>query len=335
MFVEKAKSLFNLNTFGMNVEAKQYIKLTEEDRLPTVFQTLTEPFLVLGGGSNILFTQNFEGLVIHNQIKGISLISEDESSVLVEVGAGENWHEFVLHCIENNWYGIENLSLIPGTVGASPIQNIGAYGIEVKDVIEEVTYYSIPDDELKIITASECGFGYRDSIFKNNLKGTFVITKVKYRLSKSFKSNISYGAITQVLEEKEISVPTAKDVSDAVVSIRQSKLPNPEEIGNAGSFFKNPVIPITQFVKIKEKFPDIVYYPVDDENIKVPAGWLIDQAGWKGEKRGVIGVHDKQALVLVNRGGGKGLDVKKLAFEIINSIKDTYGIVLTPEVNIL
>jgi len=335
MLVETSKSLFGLNTFGMNVTADKYTQLENEKQLQEIFKPLKEPFLVLGGGSNVLFTKDFSGLIIHNKIKGIEIISQDDKEVIIEVGAGGNWHEVVLQTIANGWYGIENLSLIPGTVGASPIQNIGAYGVEVKDVIEKVTYYSIPDDKFITITSSDCNFGYRDSLFKRDLKGTFVITTVQYKLKKEFKPNISYGAITSVLQEKNITKPTAKDVSNAVIEIRQSKLPNPAEIGNAGSFFKNPVIPVEQFHVVKEKFPHIVSYPVDDNNIKIPAGWLIDQAGWKGTKRGNVGVHDRQALVLVNRGNGSGTELKQLAHDIIEDIYKTYGIKLTPEVNIL
>lgn len=335
MKIEHNTSLHPFNTFGMDVTAESYVTLENPNQLPTIFKTNPASHLVLGGGSNILFTKDYTGLVIHNLIKGITKVTEDETSVTVSVGAGENWHSFVLHCLQNEWYGIENLSLIPGTVGASPIQNIGAYGVEIKDILKQVTFYSIPDDEFKTLTASECDLGYRNSIFKNELKGSFVITEVSFRLSKIFNPKVSYGAITTVLEEKNISKPTAKDVSNAVIEIRESKLPNPKEIGNAGSFFKNPVIPIDQFNAVKEKFPHIVSYPVDSKYVKVPAGWLIDQAGWKGTKRGEIGVHAKQALVLVNRGSGKGNDIKDLAFEIIADIKSTYGIELTPEVNIL
>lgn len=334
MRIEQHISLRPFNTFGMEITAGSYLKLESKNQLPSIFKDKTIKHLVLGGGSNILFTKDYDGLVIHNHLKGITKTSEDKNYVTVTVGAGENWHSFVLHCLENNWFGIENLSLIPGTVGASPIQNIGAYGVEIKDVLKEVTYYSIPDNKFKTLKAEDCNLGYRNSIFKKELKNTFVITEVTFNLLKKFNPSITYGAISAVLEEKGIVSPTAKDVSNAVIEIRESKLPNPKEIGNAGSFFKNPVISVDQFNEVKQRFPQVVSYPVDATHVKIPAGWLIDQAGWKGTKRGEIGVHDRQALVLVNRGKGNGNDIKDLAYEIIADIKSTYGIELTPEVNI-
>lgn len=335
MTPQSNQSLRPFNTFGMDVLAHQYLELTESAQLPELFRGgIKTPHLVLGGGSNVLFTQDFEGLVIHNRIKGIHLIGEDHKSVLVEVGAGEVWHDLVLEAITNNWYGIENLSLIPGTVGASPIQNIGAYGVEVKETIESVEFYRISTDRFETLYAQECQFGYRDSVFKNELKDDFVVTKVRFRLSKTFTPKTSYGAIDEVLSANGVTNPTAKQVSDAVIHIRSTKLPDPSLIGNAGSFFKNPVISQGDFDVLKSKFPEVVWYPSGDE-VKVPAGWLIDQEGWKGKTFGRVGVHKHQALVLVNYGGAKGIEVKELALRIIDSVYQKYGVLLSPEVNIL
>lgn len=294
-----------------------------------------EKLLVLGGGSNILFTQDYKGQVIHNQIKGISVVSEDDEFVSVKVGAGEVWHDFVLYAIKNNWGGIENLSLIPGTVGASPIQNIGAYGVEVKDVITSVEALEIETNTLTTFSSEECKFGYRESVFKKEKKGQYIITHVVYKLTKKHNVQCNYGAITDTLAEMGGVNPTIKDVSDAVIKIRKSKLPNPKEIGNAGSFFKNPEIPTTQFEKLKEKYPNIVGYKVSDDITKVPAGWLIDNAKWKGRTFGAIGVHKNQALVLVNYGEGKGNDIKELSARIQEDILEKYGITLQTEVNII
>ena len=336
MNIEKNKSLLEFNTFKIPAKATDFVEIFQtQDILDIPSTSFNQPHLILGGGSNILFTQDFSGLVIKNNISGIELISETDEYVVIKCGAGENWHQFVLHTIDNNWYGIENLSLIPGNVGASPIQNIGAYGIEAKDVIHQVHYFDIPSKSFKTIQATECDFGYRESIFKHELKNTFIITHVEFKLQKKFVPKVTYGNIQQVLENKKITTPTARDVSDAVIEIRQSKLPDPAMIGNAGSFFKNPVIPKTQFENLLNEFPNIVSYPVNDQSVKVPAGWLIDQAGWKGYSDGDIGVHDKQALVLVNRGEGLGTDIYALAKKIIASIDKKYGIKLTPEVNII
>lgn len=292
--------------------------------------------LILGGGSNILLTRDFSGLVIRNQITGIDIVSEDEHHVIVKAGGGEIWHEFVLHCIENGWGGIENLSLIPGTVGAAPMQNIGAYGIEIKEVFESLTAVNLKTGEPQQFYKDECQFGYRESIFKLEARGQYFITDVTFKLTKSnHKINTSYGAIQDVLNERNISSPTIKDVSDAVISIRQSKLPDPKEIGNSGSFFKNPTIDKIDFEGLKIEFPDIPGYVVSDNQVKVPAGWLIEQCGWKGLKRGSIGVHKNQALVLVNYGGGKGSDIAALSKEIQQSVIDKFGIELTPEVNFI
>ena len=292
--------------------------------------------LILGGGSNILLTKDFNGLVIKNQITGIEIVHEDEHYVTVKVGGGEIWHQFVLHAIDNNWGGIENLSLIPGTVGAAPMQNIGAYGIEIKEVFESLTAVDLKTGHTKTFNKEACKFGYRESIFKLSAKGQYFIADVTFKLTKSnHQINTSYGAIQDVLKERNIANPTIKDVSDAVISIRKSKLPDPKEIGNSGSFFKNPTIDKIDYEGLKIEFPDIPGYIVSDNEVKVPAGWLIEQCGWKGLKRGEIGVHKNQALVLVNYGGGKGIEIADLSKEIQQSVIDKFGIELTPEVNFI
>ncbi len=290
--------------------------------------------LLLGGGSNVLFTQNFAGLVLLNQIRGIAITKDNDREVHLRVGAGEGWHAFVQYCVDHNYAGVENLSLIPGTVGAAPMQNIGAYGVEVKDVIETVEAISRSDGQLRIFSAAECQFGYRESIFKQRLKGKYFITAVNFRLSKQPDFNISYGDIQKVLDEKPHESLSLRAVSEAVIKIRQSKLPDPAKIGNAGSFFKNPEITLDHFHKLKLNYPTMPGYPTG-LGMKVPAGWLIEQAGWKGYREGSIGVHDRQALVLVNYGGGAGEDIKSLAFRIQKSVQDRYQILLSPEVNFI
>lgn len=294
-----------------------------------------EEITVLGGGSNVLFTQNYEGLVLVNRIKGISIVDEDEDSVAVQVGAGENWHEFVLQSISQGWGGVENLSLIPGSVGASPMQNIGAYGVEIKDVFQELTAFNIATGKEETFDYEACEFGYRESIFKRALKGKYIITSVTYRLNKTHTLNTSYGAIESELEKKRITNPTIKDVSDAVISIRKSKLPDPKKIGNAGSFFKNPVVNKSALKKIQEVYPDVPSYSLDDDRVKIPAGWLIDTAGWKGKSFGDYGVHTNQALVLVNYDNAKGQEVYDLSQRILDDIKERFGIDLEREVNVI
>ncbi len=335
MKIQENINLASYNTFGIDCISSSFVKIKELEELEKLFQKDIDKFLVLGGGSNILFTQDFDGLIIKNEISGIEKISEDSDSVKLKVGAGENWHKFVLHAVDNNLSGIENLSLIPGTVGAAPIQNIGAYGVEGKDVIHSVNFYHLEHKKHYTYNASECQFGYRDSIFKNDLKGKFVITSVVFELSKNFNAKTSYGAIEDTLTMKGIHNPTIKDISEAVIEIRQSKLPDPEKIGNAGSFFKNPVIPKIEFDKVLEKYPNAPHYTVSNELIKVPAGWLIQEAGWKGKTFEHIGIHPKQALVLVNYGGGKGKDIKQLAYDIQNDVYNKFNILISPEVNMI
>ncbi len=325
-----------LNTFGLACVAKRFLRVESVDELLGFLENYNkESLLILGGGSNLLFTQNFEGTVLKNEIKGIEVVKEDDENIWLKVGAGEVWHDLVLHCVAENWSGIENLSLIPGTVGASPIQNIGAYGVEAKDVIQTVETINIATQVKRVFEAGECQFGYRDSVFKRELKGQLVITSVVFKLNKNADINISYGAIQLVLDEKGIIKPTIKDVSDTIISIRQSKLPNPKEIGNAGSFFKNPVISMELYNQLKISHPKIPGYPIDEKTIKIPAGWLIEQAGWKGKVIGEIGVHKNQALVLVNYGNGSGKELKKLAFEIKDDVFSKFNVEIVPEVNIL
>ena len=331
-------SLLDLNTFHMDVKAQWFAAFSSKAELRVLLaeRTVTEEsLLILGGGSNILFTEDFEGVVLKNNIKGIHIVEETNESILVDVGAGENWHQFVLHAVSKGWSGIENLSLIPGCVGASPIQNIGAYGVEVKDVIASVEAVSIDTKESRQFSNRECQFGYRDSIFKREEKGKWVITKVRFALRKNATLNTTYGAIKDTLDKMGISVPSIYDVSQAVISIRRSKLPDPAQIGNAGSFFKNPEISVNQFNSLKENYPNIVSYPIDASKVKVPAGWLIETAGWKGKNFGNYGVHKDQALVLVNYGNANGDDIKKLAQSITHSIWETFGIQLETEVNII
>ncbi len=293
--------------------------------------------LPLGGGSNMLFTQDFGGLVIQNSIEGLAVLEKSENEVIVEVGGGENWHEFVLKTLENDWGGLENLSLIPGTVGASPIQNIGAYGVELKDTFVSLRAMEIATGEIRKFTHEECEFGYRESIFKTDLKGKYIITKVTFRLTHSnHDTNISYGAISQVLQDWEVQIPTIQDISRAVISIRESKLPNPAEIGNCGSFFKNPEIPEAAFDKVKANFPNYCFLSCKQIGLyQSPAGWLIEQCGWKGKQVGNVGTFPKQALVIINLGNATGEEAKNFAMEIRKSVWDKFGIEINPEVNLI
>jgi UDP-N-acetylmuramate dehydrogenase len=337
MKIQENISLKTLTTFGIDKKAKLFTVVCTQEELATALTKAKEmqlPVLILGGGSNMLLTQDFAGLVIKLEIKGIYLIHESEDELLVEVGAGEVWHDLVLHCIEKNWAGLENLSLIPGTVGASPMQNIGAYGVEIKDVFHSLTALHRDTGRLDTFDAAACKFGYRESVFKNELKNQYVITSVTFALSKTPHFRLDYGAIKDVLLENGVQQPTLKAVSDAVIQIRESKLPNPKEIGNAGSFFKNPSIPSAQFEALKAEHPNLPGYP-SSEGVKVPAGWLIEQAGWKGKRIGDVGVHAKQALVLVNYGAGTGEAIKSLSEQVQAAVLEKFGISLHPEVNFI
>jgi UDP-N-acetylmuramate dehydrogenase len=338
MEIKENYPLKSFNTFSINVSCRYF---TEFDNIENLKNTLEHPLaksnqiLVLGGGSNILFTKDFNGLVIKNNISGIEKIKEDEYYVYIKAGAGVNWHSFVMYCIENNLAGVENLSLIPGNVGASPMQNIGAYGVEVKDVIESVHGVFIEDLHEFSLSNIECKFSYRESIFKHELKNKAVITHVIYRLNKTPKFNTSYGAIEQELEKMGVKTLSIKAISDAVCNIRRSKLPNPSEIGNAGSFFKNPTVDKATFENLKSQYPDIPNYQQADGSVKLAAGWLIEQCGWKGFRKDDYGVHKLQALVLVNYGNAKGGDIYRLSEDILLSVNEKFGIRLEREVNII
>jgi UDP-N-acetylmuramate dehydrogenase len=335
--IQEDYCLKNHNTFGIDASAKYFASFSSESELIALLRNKickTEPLFILGGGSNILLTQDFEGIVLANDIKGIDIAYEDEQSVSITVGAGEVWHDFVLWSINQNLSGIENLALIPGLIGASPMQNIGAYGTEVKDVITKVSYIEIETGTKKEITNKECKFGYRNSIFKEELKGKVVITQVVYQLSKTPLNNIKYGAITEELKllKKEAS---PSSIAQAVINIRSSKLPDPKVLGNSGSFFKNPIIETSEFEKLKKEFPEMVGYTISESKTKIAAGWLIDNAGLKGYRKADAGVHKNQALVLVNYGNASGTEIINLAKEVQQRVKDKYGINLDPEVNIL
>jgi UDP-N-acetylmuramate dehydrogenase len=309
-------------------EAKELLAYNKQQTVNSKQQTL-----ILGGGSNILFTKNFNGLVLKNEISGIEKIKEDDEHVYVKAGAGVNWHSLVLHCIENNWAGIENLSLIPGNVGASPMQNIGAYGVEIKDVFYQLEALHMEEGSLFEFNLNDCAFGYRESVFKRKFKNQFIIASVTYKLNKKANFNTSYGAIEQELEKIGIKELSIRAISNAVINIRSSKLPNPAEIGNAGSFFKNPEVEKSLFEKLKKEFPNIVGYALENGNVKLAAGWLIEQCGWKGYRKGDAGCHSKQALVLVNYGNANGEEIFSLSTEIIKSVKEKFAVELEREVN--
>ena len=335
MNIQENISLKEYNTFGIDVNAKRFVSITSVYQLQQLIKEEKDIFLI-SGGSNMLLTKDIETLVVHINFKGISIDQQNHNDVYITVNAGENWHEFVLWCVSLNYGGLENLSLIPGNVGTCPIQNIGAYGVEVKDTITKVEAIEIKTGKLVSFSAEECQFGYRNSIFKNKAKGKYILTSVSFKLTKNnHKLNTSYGAIESELSSKGITNPTIKDISDAVITIRQSKLPNPKEIGNSGSFFKNPVISKELFEKLQKNYPSIPSYVISDTEIKVPAGWLIEQSGFKGKRFGNYGVHEKQALVLVNYGDASGKEIYELAQKIQRTIKDTFDINLEIEVNII
>lgn len=330
-------SLKAFNTFGLEAKATAFCEFTSIEGLRKALaeRDKSQQLMILGGGSNMLLTQDFDGLVLKNGLRGIEKVKEDADHIWVHVMAGENWHQFVLHCIEQEWAGVENLSLIPGTVGAAPMQNIGAYGVEIKNVFETLEAVEIATGEVHTFDNETCEFGYRESIFKKAAKSKYVIASVTFKLSKVPTFNVSYGAIQDTLKDMGIEKLTLKAVSDAVISIRQRKLPDPAEIGNAGSFFKNPTIDKFDYEGLKAEFGSVPGYKQPNDMVKVPAAWLIEQAGWKGKTFGQIGVHKNQPLVLVNYGEGKGADIRNLAFEIRASVADKFGIELTPEVNII
>lgn len=331
-------SLKELNTFGIEAKAKYFTEIkSTTDFINLLHNRIYQDNkkLILGGGSNVLLTGDFEGLVIKNNLKGISLVREDNEYAFVKAMGGEVWHDFVLHTINNGWGGLENLSLIPGCVGASPMQNIGAYGVEIKDVFEELEAIDMQNGEMRILKSSDCRFGYRESVFKNELKGKHLIVSVTYKLNKKPQINTAYGAIAQELKAMNVNEANIKDVSNAVIRIRQSKLPDPKELGNAGSFFKNPEVDENTYANILRNFPDLVAYPLNNKKYKLAAGWLIEKAGWKGVKLGNAGVHAKQALVLVNLGGANGSEIYNLSSEVIKSVLQKFDVQLEREVNII
>lgn len=329
-------SLKNYNTFGIDVKAKTFISVETLEDLKAVLQkNYSGDLFILGGGSNMLLTRDIESTVLHIGLKGKRILKESEDEVLIKVNAGENWHEIVLWTLENNWGGFENLSLIPGNIGTAPIQNIGAYGTEIKDQLVSVKAIDIQTLEIKEFSNEECSFGYRDSIFKNKVKGKYIITSVTFKLNKKeHRVRTTYGTIAQALEEMGITSASIKDVSNAVIKIRKEKLPDPDELGNSGSFFKNPVVGKDQIANLINRFPGMPYYEVGPDEYKIPAGWLIEQAGLKGYREGDAGVHKKQALVLVNYGAATGTEILNLAKKVQMEVFDKFGVELQPEVNI-
>lgn len=324
-------SLLNYNTFGIDATAALLVEYTEASDLKTIFSTYKDmPFFHIGGGSNILFTRDYDGMILHSRIMGKEIISEDSEEVVIKAGAGENWDDFVAYCVSHNYSGIENLSLIPGEVGASAVQNIGAYGVEAKDVIANVYVYDINDGSFKVIPVDECAYAYRESRFKH--EKNFIVTHVEYRLSKKFVPDIAYGNIKSRLNDE--NNVTLSELRDTVIEIRKEKLPDPAVTGNAGSFFMNPVVSNEVFEKLYEKYPQMPHY-IMGNGVKIPAGWLIEQCGWKGKSLGNAGVHKNQALVLINLGGASAQEVVNLSSAIVNDVKEKFGIDIHPEVNFI
>lgn len=336
--IKRNVSLKAYNTFGIEAKADYFAEVSHVNELEELlrqFDFKTTPLLILGGGSNMLFIDDFKGLVLKNNLQGIEIVFEDEHNLRVKAGGGVVWHELVLWSVSKNLGGIENLSLIPGSTGASPIQNIGAYGVELKDSFYDLEVTEILTGNTKTFSHADCNFGYRNSVFKNELKGKYIITSVTLQLKKQPVFNTSYGAIEQELKKNNIDKPSVKAISDAVIAIRKSKLPDPAVLGNAGSFFKNPEISQQQFEELQKAHPVIPHYPAAHGNIKLAAGWLIEQCGWKGKRMGNTGSHKDQALVLVNYGGAKGNEVYQLALDISKSVKEKFGVDIQPEVNLI
>lgn len=331
---------FNLkghNTFGIDVKCRRFIEFESVDELLQIVNSLTDadkPLLVLGGGSNMLFTADYDGTVLHSAIKGHVAVQTDEG-IMLRCGSGEVWDDIVSLCVSNRMYGAENLSLIPGDVGASAVQNIGAYGTEAKDIILKVEAVDLQTGKMCEFINEECEYAYRKSKFKGEWRNRFVITYVTYKLSEVFCPYLDYGNIRAELEKRNIKVPTAEQLRNVIIDIRNEKLPDPKVEGNAGSFFMNPVVPKTKYEELVAKFGNVPHYTVDDNNEKIPAGWMIDQCGWKGKSLGKAGVHSRQALVLVNRGGAEGKDIVALCDAIKRDVKDKFGIDIAPEVNII
>lgn len=337
MQIIKNYDLTKLNTFGISARAKYFVELEKENDLPELFETAefkNSQKLFLGGGSNILITRDFDGIVVLNKLKGMEVLGEDSESVLVRSMGGVIWHDLVTFAVERGLWGIENLSLIPGTVGAAPMQNIGAYGVELKNTLESVEGYEIQTGKKRVFKKEECQFDYRYSIFKGELKGKYFISAITLRLSKIEKLNTEYKVLKEYLEKNQIEVKSSKDISDAVAAIRRSKLPDPKQIGNAGSFFKNVFVTEEKMKNLLKTYPDLPSFR-EDGIIKIPSGWLIEKCGWKGRRLGNVGVHERQALVLVNYGGATGEEVKNLAERIIASVEEKFGLTLEREVNLI
>ena len=330
-------SLKKHNTFGIEAKAKQFVAVHSVQDLKTILQeNQSQKKFILGGGSNMLLTKDIDALVIHVDLKGKKIIKENNDFVWVEGQAGESWHEFVLWTIDQNFGGLENMSLIPGNVGTTPVQNIGAYGTEIKDTFASCEAMTIESQEMRTFTKEECRFGYRESIFKNEAKNQYVITSVVFKLTKiNHKINTSYGDISSELAKNNITIPTLKDISNAVIAIRQSKLPDPKELGNSGSFFKNPILLKSDFEKIQQQFPEIKYFDISKTEVKVPAGWLIEKAGFKGKRFGDAGIHKNQALVLVNYGNATGQEILNVSKDIQETIFKKFGIHIEAEVNVI
>lgn len=334
-------NLLDHNTFGIDVKCRRFIEFSSVSELLMICERFSDddqPLLVMGGGSNLLFTDNFDGTVLHSAIKGIEKVADEGDSVLVRAGSGETWDDFVAFCVENGWYGAENLSLIPGEVGASAVQNIGAYGVEAKDIIECVEAVEIATGRRVAFENDEIGYGYRQSRFKQDWRGRYAITHVIYRLSKEFVPQLDYGNLRQSLTPEASATEGlvgASDVRQAIIYIRQSKLPDPKILGNGGSFFVNPMVSVEKYRELAAKYPGIPHYEVDAERVKIPAGWLIEQCGWKGRSQGRVGVYEKQALVLVNLGGATGQEILDLCRQIQHDVKQKFGIEIKPEVNVI
>jgi UDP-N-acetylmuramate dehydrogenase len=337
--IQENVQLKDLNTFGIRANARHFVSLQSPDDLFELQQTdlfKNEPRLILGGGSNVLLTHDFNGLVIHNNLKGIQSTHETDETITLKVASGEVWHPFVMHCVQHNWGGVENLSLIPGTMGAAPMQNIGAYGVEVQEVIDQVEGIELLNGSTRVFSKSDCRFGYRESIFKQELKEKIFISSVTLTLTKkNHLLRTGYGAIQDTLREMDVTEPTIQAISEAVIHIRSKKLPDPAVIGNAGSFFKNPTITQQHYTSLKSTWPEIPGYPVENQTVKVPAAWLIEQCGWKGKRVGDAGVHQHQPLVLVNYNNATGEELLSLAMQVRTSVQEKFDITLTPEVNII
>ncbi len=337
MLIQENISLNTYNSFGCKAIAKHFCIIKRKDEIDDAISWCKhqqKSFLILGSGTNLLFTKDFEGLVVKMELKGIELVKESATEVIINVSAGENWHLLVKYCVQKAWGGIENLSLIPGTVGAAPIQNIGAYGVEAKDIITQITAYDTQKQEWVIIQNTDCQFGYRNSLFKQE-KNRYVISEVQFCLQKQPKLHTDYGTIREVLHKKQIKQASIQDVSDAIIEIRTEKLPDPSKLGNAGSFFKNPTVPLDIYDRLKALYPSMVAYPISDTAYKLAAGWLIEQAGWKGKRNGDVGCYEKQALVIVNYKNATGTDIYNFSQEIIDSVQNIFNIQLEREVNIV